>query len=657
MSSEVAAAYPDEPDESQTHTLVDYLEQDDDHDILAHGWTQEETLTPRDRDRVRILKFIANHPQGVTHTSITAHCLKGIRPSHCELTTTKDSDHRFVKRFLNDLARHDPELVENHQQAGTHTAVPTLSLIDLISYGVSETVDKTPIHDREFCKTLLANVRGADMELSRAQKDLLADSFSKYLDRIDDYRLLFDVNLSRGGKSETRRMTKNYATRFSDQGRLNKSFAKLQQALEHEKEHGDTAVFSTLTTWPRLQDNLLDAIESINPAFHNLTQWLKSDPDTVADTRKTDVPQWRPGLDSSNFHFGASGAVSGRPREQLDYLKVLEFTQKGYPHLHTLFMDPPGRESDGMPWLVDKNELSDRWEQYGMAKVVDLYPLIYRDDLRPEGPRADDRDGGLPDLIPDTDTDLEQLLEDEINDLVADTVTEWYRDEHLDGARFNASTGFVCWYQHGNHSHTDEWIADKTRYHKQDGLIDMAGDEEQPMQKTAGSYLGKYISKTYGSLMNSESLEKEGDEWDHSGDAPPWKLALYWTTERQLWSMSQDLNQEIERDLELPPEVRSTVNWCARDTLLRLTDRAIPQGGDLPDLDLDRTESALHEIVRETIATIDFLGAYPIWDLPGHSLNVQNVKDVAAADADPDDSDGVILYTRGDRPPPVAEVW
>jgi hypothetical protein len=342
--------------------------------------------------------------------------------------------------------------------------------------------------------------------------------------------------------------------------------------------------------------------------------------------------------------------VTGRPRERLEYLKVLEWTNNGYPHLHVLFSDPPARESDGMPWLIDKAELSERWEHYGAGKVVDTYPLVYRDDLRPEG-TDDDLDDALRDLLPGADADASPV-EAAISDATGTAVEEWYRREHLDGARFNSREGFVCWYQHGPHAHDEEWVESKTRYHDEDGLIDMEGDDSM-MQKTAGSYIGKYISKTYGTLLNDDAFDESG-EWDHDREAAPWKIAMYWATERQFWSISKGIKDGIRRDDELDPEVRSACNSLTRDTLVRLS-QAYHDDPLGDDFSVPRLERAAHQIVRETVASIDFLGAYPVWSLPTRTATAQPLRDLEDADRDPDSE--VILYSQGDRPPPSADVW
>lgn len=638
-------------DGSQTSTnnrpypneLVEVLE---DRGLLAYGeLNSDEQLTDRDNDRVRVLKFISEHPEGTSISHITSYVLKGVRPTRCSTDFASDSDYRFVNQFVNDLASHDPPLVESsddRDSTGGFVISPTLGLLDLISYGVRETVENSDyLYDRDFCENVLRQTRGNTFGLSDTQKDILANSLRRYLQRIDDYRLAFDVTLDGPrNRSSTRRMTKHYKTRFNDAGRQKKSFARLQQSLDWTYDHGETAVFTTLTTWPKLHDSLYDSIKTINPAFHNLTQYLKSDPSTKGDTRDENTVQWSSEYDSE---------VTGRPREQLQYLKVLEFTAKGYPHLHALFADPPRRESDGMPWLIDKAELSKKWEDYGQGKIVDTYPLTYRDDLKPEG--TEDDDNSITDLLaPDEEESPWDAI---IRDCVGTTVEEFYRREHLRDARFNAPEGFVCWYSYGDHDHSDEWVKNQTRYHQDDGLIDMDGDDENPMQKTAGSYIGKYVSKQYGTLF-SEYWKDSDYNYSHDGEAAPWKLAMYWATQKQFWSISQGIRDGIRLDDDLDDDVRAAVNNFTEDTLVRLSqDYHDDELGE--DFSLPRLRRAAHQIVRETIADVDFLGAYPVWDLPTSTATAQPLTDLEKADRDPESE--VTLASRGDRPPPIVDIW
>ncbi|MBX0348066.1 hypothetical protein EGH26_07610 [Halomicroarcula pellucida] len=408
---------------------------------------------------------------------------------------------------------------------------------------------------------------------------MLVDSFTSYLNRIEDYRLLFDVHfVGRTGGETTRRMTKRYKTRFNDEGRVSKQFARFNDALEYGYEYADNAVLATFTTDPKQHDSLLAAINSINENFNRLLSYFDSDPSTKDDTRCPEVRNWRPDLDSD---------VTGRPRCRPNYIKALEFTEKGYPHLHVLFFDVPTRESDGMPWLCDKQEIAKKWNDYGQGRIIDTYPLVYRDDL-------DDLD-----------------------------------------ANFDTDEGFVDWYRFGDHNHGDGWVRDRTRAHD---LIEF-DDEGQSMESTAGAYLGKYLSATFGSLLDAtESFEESKEELNSYADkAATWKLALYWASNRRFWSCSKPITKGIDPDDHLQDlSVREAVRWCSLDSTKAASEQEIRddlarrQWDDIADLEaaIDRAISDVEQPpVRSTLpekstfsCVIDYLGAYAYWDIPNNEF-------------------------------------
>ena len=633
----------------------------EDLDCLGYGQLSDGSFKSRDHDRARLLQYVAQHPHGVLRTRATHAVLKGtalkpgglgwhdsLDPEELERYNSdtsptalerhddtldaiaaagddlkldgSDSDYQFARRTTENFA--SAELVELEDSPAGTRVVPTLKAVDLISEGISETAraDGSVVHDREWCQKMLKSIRTDLKRLSDPQKDLLAGSLRRYIRRIEDYRLVFDVTLDGWRSSGTQRMTKPYKTRWSDGGRQNKNFARLQQSLEYGYNDAVNAVFATLTTDPKKFDTLYEAVMAINKNFHRLTQYMSSDPTTKKDTRNADVLNWSP---------GRADAVTGRPRTSLDYVKVLEFTEAGYPHLHVLFFDVPTREKDGMPWLIDKNELSHNWRQ---AQVVDLYPLTYRDDLAELG---------------NFGTTVQR---DSSGDVV--------RDEDGSPALELVDEGFVCWYRYGDHDHGDDWIEQQTRYHEKEGLIDMAGDDDVLQQKTAGAYIGKYISKMYETLQTAAD-GLDDDDLDHDSEAAWWKLAMYWCTNRHFWSVSNGIRDAIRLD-DLPrdplePEVQAAVSDCTETTLTRVCGDEI-DGFDFPDFDLetDRGRSNLRRAIRGAMADIDFLGAFHYDDMPSRNFTGYDLdRDVIRLSYDTPD----LSVARGDRPPPVSDLY
>ncbi|QRG24179.1 putative Rep protein [Haloferax virus Halfgib1] len=626
-SSEIAGVWDSRlrPDRCKDTYLVDYL---GDLGLLAYGYDPADPdddleLRGRDRDRVRLVKRISTSPEGIYLPTLVSECVKGQYIGQCERFDGSDPDYQFVYRFLNDLDGHDPQLIEKRQSDGMTMVTPTIRLLDLISEGITQTTRERDdlLYDRHFCENYLRTAN----EVDDWGRDLLEDSLHRYLKRIENYQLLFDVHFcGRRGGDTTRRMTKQYNTRFNSQGRLRKTWARYNSALEHAYEEYDNAVLMTLTTDPGTFDDptrpdprsLYDGISSINPNFNRLLSYFDSDPSTKDDTRKDGVPSWTSALD---------GKVTGRPRYRPPYLKALEFTEKGYAHLHVLMFDVPTRESDGMPFLIDKAELERKWKDYGQGQIVDLYPLVFRDDL----------------------------------DDVGNFGTKTLVDDDGDQFEVPVSKGFVDWYRYGDHDHSEEWIAKNARSHD---LIEFYDDEsgedsdEQMQSRTAGAYLGKYLSATFGSLLEaSESFEDAKESDSYADKAATWKLGLYWATGRRFWSISRDIEKAIERPEHLQdPDVRHAVREFSIDSLHLACDGATVDDLDLDDVVTPGVESTLPESA-DFYCHIDYLGCYAYWDMPtadATAANLEHVEDYVASGGQPEYPD-----VGGEKPPPVADVW
>ncbi|WP_156105636.1 hypothetical protein [Halobellus rufus] len=652
--------------------------------LLGRGQLLDGSYTERDQDRARLLQLVAERPEGILRSKLVHVGLYGLRVYGKEPWRNKvgfddldwynaeerhdaaldriaergaaeeeidgsDSEYQFAYRFTKKAEA--AGFVRLESSGGSTSVHPTLRLLDLISSGISETEspEDGTLSDRNFVRRMLESV---ESHLSDAQKSAAAEGLLRYIRRIDDYRLAFDVHVRSRKGTETRRMTKEYKTRFNSEDRHGRSFARLQDALDARAEPGATAAFATLTTDPKLNDSLLDSTQNINPNFHRLQQYLSSDPSTKVDTREAGVSGWRPDLD---------GKVTGRPRRTLDYVKVLEFASGGLPHLHTLYFNPPRRESDGMPWLIDKGELSQKWSDYGQGSIVDVRPLVFRDDLRPAGDPDDPEENGVLDLVPFVGSSLDDLgASTFVQECTEDTILNWYRQEHdLDGVRFNSSEGWVDWYRYGNNDLSRDEAAERAGQHD---LVNMEGDDEIIFQKTAGSYLGKYLSATYGALSNvAESFEDRESLTSGEDDSKEavWKLALYWATDKQFWSTSRGIEKAIDPESqELEGDAREAAEWASQNTVLELSREYAETWVHEPDLneltESGRAQATLRELATDYWVSVDYCGAFPYWDMPVTTSQAASLEVLEENIHDPDEPP-VSLET--DRPPPIAEIW
>ena len=631
------------PAKSKTPTFLDYLSQ---KGILAHRpystthqHLQIEDLRPRNQDRVRILKRISAAPAGIALKTIVSETLKGQRVGQCERIDGSDKDYQFAYDFCTKLTNHvppdfDTPLVRKRTESGSNFYAPRSSLIDLISEGIAQTAQENQtLYDRAFARDLLQN----SSMLTTNQKEHLENVLENYVSRINDYCLLFDVHTydDRGSSSKT--MTKPYKTRFNDRGRIAKNFAQFNDGLENCLDKYQNAVLCTVTTDPGTTDDptrpnprsILETTESISPNFNRLNSWLKSDPSTARDTRNENVPQWKPELDPSNYNYlpdgipkggPPEGPVTSRPRKKLDYIKVLEFQENGLPHLHILFFDVPTREKDGMPWLVDKNELKNRWQQYGQGMIVDVWPLVKRD--------------------------------------LTELDSEFKTDNQF---------GFVDWYRYGDHDRDDRWIQEKQQQHDR---IDFTSDGTS-QEKTAGAYLGKYLSVVLGGLLDTNAEVDVPDE-KFEDKAATWKLAMYWATQSRFFTFSKNVQHAISPNEHVreSAKVSQTVRWASKDTISNLAyteilnQKARQKISSLDDLDAaaqSAAEKAVTPNVESTLpesstfgCQITYRGAYLKWDLPTEELSAPPLDDSTNQFAQ---ANNLPPEPRTDRPPPIETVW
>lgn len=398
----------------------------------------------RDPDRVRLIKYTLEHPEGVPLPKVVRDVFGKKGP-----VNAGDRDYQLARRFYTE----NEDYFDTYPQNGQTTVAPHLRLLDLISEGITQKRGQTNfLTDREFCKSLLSSTSS----LNQRGKDVLAQSLQKYVNRIEDYVMLFEVeDLRTGSRSQ---FTKPCKTRFNDLGRIRQQWARFNGALDYALENFSNAVLCTLTTDPKRFSDLLSMIEAINHNFNSLMSWM--------DYKPQSKPSSRPGY---------------RP----DYIKALEFTEDGKPHLHILFFDVPTRE-DGMPWLIDKQELSDKWSDLGQGRIVDFQPLEYRSNL---------------------------------------------------GEQYSKDSGFVAW---------NNYVPDKML-------------QEFTSGQTAGQYLGKYLSAMFGGVIDlatSETFEAAGAYEDKTAT---YKLALYWATNRRMWSLSRSIEEAIAPEddchLSLPVKI------------------------------------------------------------------------------------------------------
>jgi hypothetical protein len=456
----------------------------------------------RDDDRLRLAKYAANHPEGVPLPKIVRDVFGKTGP-----VNPADSDYQLARRFYTANSR----FFQVFEQNGMTAVESRIPLLDLIAQGIVQKSGGAAT-DREFARSLLSSVGS----LNERGKGLLSDEIEKYVNRINDWRLLFRATDARSGDSSL--FMKPYKTRFNDMGRISQQWARYNQALEFARDEFSNAAVATLTSDPKKFPHLLKMTEEITPNFNRLMSWMGYD----CIEKETSRPGYRP-----------------------SFLRVLEFTEDGKPHLHILFFGLPER-ADGTPWLMDKGELSGKWDQLGQGRIVDVQGLEFRDDLD-EAYESDEGFVNLPEA---------RRLDRDDPAAVSDG-----------GAQAGVGAG-----------------------------------------STAGEYLGKYLSAVFGGTASLALGRDFNAETTTGCKSASYKIALYWATGKRIWTCSKDIEQAIEREED--------------------------ESEDLP-------------------IAIEFVGAYPYWDLPASVVSNSQpfavyVEAVHGSD-EPDPENG----TGGDRPPPT----
>jgi len=194
------------------------------------------------------------------------------------------------------------------------------------------------------------------------------------------------------------------------------------------------------------------------------------------------------------------------------------------------------------------------------------------------------------------------------------------------------------------------------------------------METTAGAYLGKYLSVTFGSLLDATESFQEPDDAERESfadKAATWKLALYWATNRRFWSCSESIIHGIDPNDHLEdPDLREAVRWCSLDSVRAASESAIRDDlarrhwTDLDDLEA-AVERALVNLetlsVRSTLpeestfrCTVDYIGAYAYWDIPStRSTNdLEAIEDFIKIEIDDD-----LPVIDRENDPPIADVW
>jgi len=162
--------------------------------------------------------------------------------------------------------------------------------------------------------------------LSPQALEALKKHFEAYNEDSQNLLLVFEY------RKEDRYLILPYETRFNSQPRIDQRYAIYNQAWEKAEKDHDKGVFLTLTTDPKNFSSLWEAVQNLTEAWKKFFMWVKK-------------------------------RLSFKP----DYVKGLEFTKSGLPHLHILIF--------GVDRIAGKDEITRAWARTGQGKTNYLYPV------------------------------------------------------------------------------------------------------------------------------------------------------------------------------------------------------------------------------------------------------------------------------------------
>jgi len=215
-----------------------------------------------------------------------------------------------------------------------------------------------------------------------------------------------------------------------------------------------------------------------------------------------------------------------------------------------------------MSWLSTDSRLGYRPEYVKVLEFQDSGNPHFHAILFLEQPN----DGSMPWLVSKSDLDdyWSKWQGGYINDMQA-LVHE--TDLH---EGYGADEGWVKWDKDGDHG----GLLDKSR---------QASDEDG--YQTAGQYLGKYLSATFGAIKQLGDGENEtftvtqepDEQGRYSDKCDPWKIAMYWASRRKIKTISRSLRQEIEiEDDSAEDELRDLLEARRYEVIGAFTHDKIP---------------------------------------------------------------------------------
>ncbi|GBF36551.1 hypothetical protein MHHB_P0781 [Methanofervidicoccus abyssi] len=179
------------------------------------------------------------------------------------------------------------------------------------------------------------------------EKEFIYMLFNYYLSKCEDIKIILKKKgVSIEDLKEDDLLILDYTTRFNSTSKLRKRIEEFKEKITLAAKSYKYAFFITLTVDPN-KNNYKTIKKGLYYNFKKFMDLLK---------RK----------------FGIK-----------TYIKVLEFTKAGVPHIHLLVFTDKIRvkasnsrgKGKGWKWLISQRWISETWDRYGMGKIVYIYAL------------------------------------------------------------------------------------------------------------------------------------------------------------------------------------------------------------------------------------------------------------------------------------------
>lgn len=315
----------------------------------------------RGDDKTRIWRYLLNVPTGAPISKIVTD-LFGVTAGDDEAEYQRH--HTFVTRFVEDAPifkidrRQRFNRVEPRPAAFHLTSPKQSSNTDAVErLGDSARADSPTVieqsqeevslnqYPRDFARNFISS-RGCQ-EMTPSRSRVLEQQFVSYLEQIEGrWNILKNMY-----DEHPEYLLVPYRTLYNDETRVQDNWRRYHGAWKKATQEHSKAVQITLTTDPKRYSSLDEMADDTSENFNRFMSWICRRLAERCDDLGTEGHNLRECPDCEEYG------------ERPDFIKALEWTDAGRPHLHVILF--------GIDWLAPQREIAEQWGKY-QAGVVDV---------------------------------------------------------------------------------------------------------------------------------------------------------------------------------------------------------------------------------------------------------------------------------------------